>query len=747
MEQINVDLIPGKVLQVCHASQYDVGRTIRVNLFEGGQVYTFDGTQAAQLKVRKTDGNVVTTALTATMGNSYVEIETTQQMTACAGLNMCDIVIIDSSNSISTANFFLNVEQDPLDGGINSASEIHDLQAQVDAAVASSVYVNELAEITQAIPYNGGLSALNADPEADPTKTYYAIISGANNRRIMKYDSNSSAFVYSNYRYMLGDITGYLFENVFGFIPYEGSRATIATDPLADKNKLYYCSKQSSVDYLKVLTYNFSTSAWSAVGGVVVRSAKERGDEEVGAIEYYGGLAQIGADPNVDTSKTYYIYSTTSANHLRKIKYDTTTSSWKWSDRVQLDADNSVTEMLAQLCGAMPYYGTLTEINGDPFVDTAQVYLEAMRGSANYMRLMIYNIDTGAWVYSDKLEPLYQKTNSVNVENTQVLSYMRETLYDGSDYTYNNILKYAIDDYDKPSYTTINWSFTGTCDNFKIKQTVTGDYDDAVEFTVANNVKTFKLENMIPGTQASVKVSAVTSGVETVIATFAVLSSGQVRMLDVDGIHNVRDIGGWALSNGKKIKYNQILRGSAIDEANSTITADGKKVLYDVVGIRTEIDLRSDGAADTSDIGPDCTRYRIKGYSYLSGFNDTTAAYNVLSKIMTEAVAGKKIYIHCSGGCDRTAFYVCMLEGLLGVSENDITKDFELSSFMKKSLTNGYRRYRDMGTTYSNRDWEGLIALIKNETGTTWGEKFYNYFIRIGITDADITAFRNAMTV
>ena len=141
MEQINVDLIPGKVLQVCHSSQYDVGRTIRVNLFEGGQVFTFDGTQSAQLKVRKTDGNVVTAALTATMGNSYVEIETTQQMTACAGLNMCDIVIIDSSNSISTANFVLSVEEDPLDGGVNSQSEIHDLQAQVNAAVQNSAEI------------------------------------------------------------------------------------------------------------------------------------------------------------------------------------------------------------------------------------------------------------------------------------------------------------------------------------------------------------------------------------------------------------------------------------------------------------------------------------------------------------------------------------------------------------------------------------------------------------------------------
>jgi hypothetical protein len=86
-----------------------------------------------------------------------------------------------------------------------------------------------------------------------------------------------------------------------------------------------------------------------------------------------------------------------------------------------------------------------------------------------------------------------------------------------------------------------------------------------------------------------------------------------------------------------------------------------------------------------------------------------------------------------------------MIEGLLGVSENDINKDYELSSFMDQAYSNNYRRYRSMGETYSNRDWAGLIGLIKAGTGNTWQEKFYNYFIGIGFTAEEITAFKNAM--
>ena len=45
MESFNLNIIPGKDRPVCHASQYDIGRTIRVNLFEGFNVFTLDGTE------------------------------------------------------------------------------------------------------------------------------------------------------------------------------------------------------------------------------------------------------------------------------------------------------------------------------------------------------------------------------------------------------------------------------------------------------------------------------------------------------------------------------------------------------------------------------------------------------------------------------------------------------------------------------------------------------------------------------
>lgn len=138
METFNIDLIPGRANPVCHVSQYDEGRTIRVNLFEGSSVYTLTGAETVTVNVRKPDGNIVTDTLTNT-SDSYVEIVTTEQMTACAGSNLCELSIEDGGDVIGTLNFIMEVERSPLEGGIASQSEINNLQTQVNAFVVLAV--------------------------------------------------------------------------------------------------------------------------------------------------------------------------------------------------------------------------------------------------------------------------------------------------------------------------------------------------------------------------------------------------------------------------------------------------------------------------------------------------------------------------------------------------------------------------------------------------------------------------------
>ena len=144
MEILNLNLIPGEALPVAHASQYDVGRTIRLNLFEGSSVYTLSSEAVVSLNVKKPDGTIVTAALSHTQ-TTYIDFATTEQMTAAAGKALCELKI----DSIGTLNFILDIERGPKDGSIESDSDINDLETQItniinnmgiDAGIKSAAY-------------------------------------------------------------------------------------------------------------------------------------------------------------------------------------------------------------------------------------------------------------------------------------------------------------------------------------------------------------------------------------------------------------------------------------------------------------------------------------------------------------------------------------------------------------------------------------------------------------------------------
>lgn len=140
MEIIKLNLIPTGITPTCHCSQYDNGRTIRVDLFNGFTPYVLQSGDTVTLNVRKPDNTIVVTSLTATQGNTYVNIETTEQMCACVGFNLCDLTIENGSKKIGTLNFIMQIERDVLANGIPSQSQIDDLEELVREAVGDDYY-------------------------------------------------------------------------------------------------------------------------------------------------------------------------------------------------------------------------------------------------------------------------------------------------------------------------------------------------------------------------------------------------------------------------------------------------------------------------------------------------------------------------------------------------------------------------------------------------------------------------------
>lgn len=141
-EVIKLNLIPSGEMPTFHCSQFDNGREILIDLFNGEDEYSLPEGYTAELHTRKMDNNIVTLATTAVSSN-HLTFTSTEQLTACAGNNLSEVSIKDASDYVvGTLNFWLYVEKDPLQGGLTSTSSIHDLTDQIEEITTEIVGEN-----------------------------------------------------------------------------------------------------------------------------------------------------------------------------------------------------------------------------------------------------------------------------------------------------------------------------------------------------------------------------------------------------------------------------------------------------------------------------------------------------------------------------------------------------------------------------------------------------------------------------
>ena len=135
MENVTLNLIPGLNNPVCHVSQYDVGRIIRLNLFEGSSIYTLSGNEIIRLNVRKPDNTILEERL-ANTSSTYVTFNTSEQMCPLPGDNICELSIENNGTLIHSINFLMRVEKSPLYKGIEVNSSVEDLDRQIQEVIS-----------------------------------------------------------------------------------------------------------------------------------------------------------------------------------------------------------------------------------------------------------------------------------------------------------------------------------------------------------------------------------------------------------------------------------------------------------------------------------------------------------------------------------------------------------------------------------------------------------------------------------
>ena len=166
MQTINLNLVPGKVKPVVHSSQYDVGRTFRCNLFDGSTGLTLDGSETITIEGQKSDSHIFLYSVTNT-SNSYVDVTTTEQMTAVSGLVDCELRIKKGTTDVGTANFWLEVEKAATENGTMSESDISLLREVEDATESAATTAETAAGQASASAESASASAVSAAESAE----------------------------------------------------------------------------------------------------------------------------------------------------------------------------------------------------------------------------------------------------------------------------------------------------------------------------------------------------------------------------------------------------------------------------------------------------------------------------------------------------------------------------------------------------------------------------------------------------
>ncbi len=304
---------------------------------------------------------------------------------------------------------------------------------------------------------------------------------------------------------------------------------------------------------------------------------------------------------------------------------------------------------------------------------------------------------------------------------------------------------------DIPAPVELSWDVasTGTA-------TVTVYNDQALEdevwtWTASEGSKSFDVYNLIPGLTYYCTVVDDNSGVYLLKGTFN--TEGRRRMIMVSdkvnagNANNCRDLGGLKTTDGRRIKYGLIFRGTNMTSTSS----DEKRIIAEFMNVGLDNDLRSGSGGGSNRDNPfENTSYTVRyvgpGYSSTSDLQNASKYKQTIQAFLDAAKPGtanynKASYFHCYIGADRTGYTGLMIEGLLGVSLTDCTIDYELTTF---STAAGSRPRNSSSMCYIKDAVTFLNKEANGGTGTTLQEKITYYFIHgLGISEADIENFKN----
>ena len=194
---------------------------------------------------------------------------------------------------------------------------------------------------------------------------------------------------------------------------------------------------------------------------------------------------------------------------------------------------------------------------------------------------------------------------------------------------------------------------------------------------------------------------------------------------------NMRDLGGWKAMDGQRIRFGRLYRASVHPREKGKDPAPRLARL----GVRTELDLR-DPAKDAKPFGTNLVYVTLgtTAPAYVGAFSDKgrPLVRRMFDVLLDEA--NYPIVFHCSQGADRTGTLAALVELLMGVSEDDVSRDWQLTAFH-----NPNPKFRDA------ERYDRFIAQLASYPGADFRAKTQAFLRTCGLTDADFAKLRGML--
>lgn len=233
------------------------------------------------------------------------------------------------------------------------------------------------------------------------------------------------------------------------------------------------------------------------------------------------------------------------------------------------------------------------------------------------------------------------------------------------------------------------------------------------------------------------------------------------RFIRIDGVANVRDLGGRIGLGGRRVRQGLVVRSAGLNvraqwsvETNelgkvvrrpvspvrSTLKPETVAYVRERFGFRTDLDLRSEEECfgmTGSPLGPTVKWVHIPSSCYggMASPKGREAFRKVFEVFLDEQ--NYPIDFHCISGADRTGAVAYILGALLGYRDEDLWLDWETTAFWnandRKPLAHG------------SRGFFNLVKVFEAYPGANTTERVEGYVKSLGFTDEDIARFRRIM--